>query len=163
AERALASRTSRAFWAATRLLSGAEARVPLEIARRLRPPAYARVILRRLVVTRFSPPWPTNPRLRAYALQSILEERVGERVVRLAGLIERLGSRLTRRFRNRDGRPSSAEVASHRWLENAWRTRRSGPVWLTLQGGSMAPTLRDGDRLLVVPFGAGETPKKGDV
>jgi hypothetical protein len=162
AERALASRTSRAFWAATRLLSG-EARVPLEIARRLRPPPYARVILSRLVVTRFGPPWPTRPGLRAYALQGILEERVRERVVRLAGLIERLVSRLTRRFKNRDGRRSSAEVASHRWLEKAWRTRRSGLVWLTLRGSSMAPTLRDGDRLLVASFAAGEAPRKGDV
>jgi signal peptidase I len=36
-------------------------------------------------------------------------------------------------------------------------------MWLTLRGGSMAPILHDGDRLLAAPFRSGETPREGAV
>jgi hypothetical protein len=163
AERARASRTSRAFWAVARLLSGAETEAPRQVARGLRPPLYVRAMLGRLVCARLSAPWAMRPSFFNYALQGVLEERVRERVVRFGGMLERLGDRLKDRFERRNDRLSSAEVASHRWVERAWRAGQADPVWLTLRGGSMAPTLRDGDRLLVAPFVAGETPQAGDV
>jgi signal peptidase I len=47
---------------------------------------------------------------------------------------------------------------TRRWLETAWRSgRRDLVTWLEVEGGSMSPALRPGDRILVAPF-AGEAP-----
>jgi hypothetical protein len=76
-----------------------------------------------------------------------------ERQVRMA-----MGLRGGRRTR-----PPGAATATHRWIEGSWRRGWLGPIWLTLRGGSMAPVLRDGDRLLAAPFRSGETPREGAV
>jgi putative nucleotidyltransferase-like protein/peptidase S24-like protein len=163
AQRARTTRTTRPFWAAARLLHGSEAGSRKELIRGLRPPLPVRAILGRLVFSSVRGPWPTRPRLHAYALEGALEERVRERVVRTAGVLARLGRRVTRPLARREGTPSRAEVASDRWIEGAWRDGRLGAVWLTLKGGSMAPAVRDGDRLLVAPLDSHEPPREGEI
>lgn len=160
AERAKATRATRPFWAAARLLSGAEAAPLRGVVHDLRPPLPVRAMLGRLVVTRIP---VSRPGFRSYALEGLLEERVHERIVRAAGLIERLGRRVTGGLGRRRLAPSSAVIASHRWIEGAWRQGRGGAVWLTVRGGSMAPAMRDGDRLLVSPLDSLETPQEGDI
>ena len=47
---------------------------------------------------------------------------------------------------------------STRWLEARWRA--GDQAWITLRGWSLAPALRDGDQLRVMPLGA---PRPGDL
>jgi hypothetical protein len=47
------------------------------------------------------------------------------------------------------------------WLEASFCA--GGSAWVTLRGSSMAPTLVDGDRLLVQPFSEMRRPRRGDV
>jgi hypothetical protein len=148
AERAARSRVTRAFWAAARLVPG----VPREVARSLRPPASMRPILRQLVAPALRVPWQAPSRLRAYALAWMLEDRPAVRARRLAGVLER-------RLRARP----SAVAASARWIEGACRAGALPPSWLTIRGESMAPTLLDGDRLLVAPYAKGEAPQQGEI
>src|SRR5262249_52080652 len=66
-------------------------------------------------------------------------------------------------IRGGNRRKVRSEVVSQAWIEKAWRDGATDPTWLTLRGHSMSPTLRDGDRILVVPFGASDIPQAGDL
>jgi hypothetical protein len=163
ADRARSARVTRPFWAAARLIAGEDGAAARRAAEPLCPRPVTRTILKRLVVAGTEGPWTTAPRAQAYVLGGILEERVRVRAEVVAGMLgkrlRRMAPKVARGSRSR----SRAELVSARWLESAWRGGRSSPDWLTLRGGSMAPTLEEGDRLLVAPVAAGEIPGDGAI
>jgi putative nucleotidyltransferase-like protein len=161
--RAVRARASRPFWAGVRLLRRPPAETPRETIRRIRPPLLSRAILHRLVVARVPPARPFPALLRAYALEWLLEERPSERSRRFRGFLERQFREALARLRSERRRAAVARTATHRWIEGSLRSGRSGPLWITLRGGSMAPALRDGDRLLAAPLPSGEAPREGAV
>src|SRR5262249_45515182 len=57
------------------------------------------------------------------------------------------------------------ETHTGRWLEGVWRSgAQPEGTWIALSGVSMAPALRDGDRLRVTPLaGAGRPLELGEV
>jgi signal peptidase I len=56
------------------------------------------------------------------------------------------------------------ETQTLRWLEGIWRSgAQPEGTWVALRGGSMGPTLREGDWLRVEPLGAGRAPRPGEV
>lgn len=163
AERAVASRTTRPFWAAAQLLSGSHTKDAHEVARRFEPAPPIRAMLRRLVVPSSAITMAPLPLPYVYALEAVLEERARTRIVRAAGLLERLLRTANRRLQPSGSERSRAEIASDRWIEGTWRNGDMHPAWLTLRGGSMSPTFREGDRILAAGFGAGGSSEVGDV
>jgi len=93
-------------------------------------------------------PWPH------YALQWFLEDRVAQRFKRLLGVVERI-------FFGKP-QPPATESNSRRWLEAALR-RRDGAHWVTVEGSSMAPSVKPGDQVLVEPIRPGQTLQEGDL
>ncbi len=83
--RARASGAGRPFWAAARLLATLPgANVPGAVLRALRPPAWTRPLITRLVR-----PGPPASRGECYALELILEESLAARLQRFGGILER--------------------------------------------------------------------------
>jgi hypothetical protein len=162
ARRAKRSRAAWPFWAGAQLISPAISNVPREVARSLRPPWLLRPILRWLVAPRQGPTSALRTRIHALALAWCLEERADVRVHRLIGFLERVARKLGVHRPRRHHVPA-AIAESFRWVEGALRRGDSGPLWLTLRGTSMAPVLKDGDRLLVAPCRSGHPPPEGAI
>jgi len=155
ARRAAAAGASRPFWAGARwILRSWSCPNP--------PPIHLRPILRRLVAPGGATTDPLRSRLGAYGRAWFLEERRAVRYARLAGVVERKAGEWLGRYRG-PAAPDGAVTPSRRWLEAALRRGDSGSVWLTVRGDSMAPVVRDGDRLLVAPCAGARAPREGTI
>jgi hypothetical protein len=59
---------------------------------------------------------------------------------------------------------SRRHVATSRWLEARWKSPSpEPPIWLLHRGGSMAPALRDGDRVCVQSLVGAAPPRPGEI
>lgn len=160
AERAIASGATRPVWAAARLL-GRQSPLPPRLERVLRPPLHARAVISGLVRPSESTPRRLLAQPVSYALEWFLEDRLKHRITRLAGVMERL---LGAALENVPGeRPvTGTESRSLQWIAAALR-RGQGPLWVTLKGSSMAPSVGPNDAVLVAPVRPGDTLREGDL
>jgi len=142
-ERAIAIAATRPAWAAARLMGSRPPWPPL-VASKLRPSLPDRIALG-VLVRRGESDRRAASLLWSYALAWLLEDRLSQRLRRFAGMVAHRLRPL--RARPRASRQPMSE-RSVRWLEQSLRAG-NGPEWVTLQGTSMAPSLRPGDRLLV--------------
>lgn len=141
AERAKAAGVCRAWWSVWRLLN---ARMPqLGDAALPRPGFPASAILPQIV----QPGRARTSRcsgLRGYALSWALEDSAHQRRRKIAGMLERK----LRAFFHRKTGGSLNLLRNQRWIASRLK-KSSDPIWLMVQGGSMSPSLIQGDRILV--------------
>jgi len=162
ARRAAAAGASRPFWAGARWIPKTQTRSVRSWSCPNPPPVHLRPIIRRLVAPGDATIHPLRARLGTYGRAWFLEERRAVRYAHLAGVVERKAGEWFGRYRG-PAVSDGAVTPSRRWLEAALRRGDSGSVWLSVRGDSMAPVVRDGDRLLVAPCAGARAPREGTI
>ncbi|HET6922880.1 MAG TPA: nucleotidyltransferase family protein [Anaeromyxobacteraceae bacterium] len=161
---AVAAGVTRPFWCAARCVRGLAPPLPPPLELRMRPSPVARAALARLVPPRGDATPASSRRWSGHAREWFLEDRATVRWRRAGGFVQRVLRRSLRRFVDPPGPsvgPSGA--ASRRWVEASLKSGRSGPVWLTIAGSSMTPSMAEGDRVLAAPVAGPESLRVGEI
>lgn len=162
-QRAVAAGVTRPFWSAAQCVLGLAPALPLPLERRMRPSPVVRAALARLVPHRGDATPAGMRRWSGHAREWFLEDRATARWRRAGGFVEHALGRVLRRFVDPPGRSvGPSEAASRRWVEASLKSGRSGPVWLTVVGSSMTPSIREGDRVLAAPVAGPESLRVGE-